>query len=229
MNIKEKYSGMSEEELQNHLQVINEVLESKKEIPFIEYSTEDKLEYLHNYFKSIGIPEIYNFGDVCNVKINKFYGIRYDVSGAKDVEYMNSIFNTNIVELFKFSKRFKDMYSLIILKRLDTPFDNYSQIEQLYDSLKDRNYLIGVTDELGKRLITDVTINTGNFISYDYDNTILEFYENGKFGESLEFEVRFDDDNIEINDELAPKKIMDRIYKDFGMLKDKISKRLKDL
>lgn len=228
MNIKEKYSGMSEEELQNHLQTINEVLESKKEIPFIEYSTEDKLEYLHNYFKSIGIPEIYNFGDVYNNKINKFYGIRYDVSRAKDIEYMNSIFNKNIVELFKFAKGFKDIYSLIILKRLDTPFNNYSQIE-LYDSLKDRNYLIGVTDELGKRLITDVTINTGNFISYDYDNTILEFYENGKFGESLEFEVRFDDDNIEINDELAPKKIMDKIHKEFRELKDEIIKRLEEL
>lgn len=228
MNIKEKYNEMSEEELQNHLQIINDVLESKKEIPFIEYSTEDKLEYLHNYFKSIGIPEIYNFGDVYNNKINKFYGIRYDVSRAKDIEYMNSVFNANIVKLFKFAKGFKNIYSLIILKGLSIPFDDYSQIK-LYDSLKDRNYLIGVTDKSGKRLITDVTINTGNFISYDYDNTILEFYENGKFGESLEFEVRFDNDNIEINDELAPKKVMDKIHKEFRELKDEIIKRLEEL
>ena len=44
----------------------------------------------------------------------------------------------------------------------------------------------------------------------------------------LEFSIYFEE-NISIYDELAPKKIMDKIYKEFGYLKDKIIEKLKEL
>lgn len=230
---KEKYSGMSREELLNQLQIINELLDENG-LPFSEYSDKDKIKHLNNYFRSIGIPEIYRFTDITDVRrINDFYGIRYDTSRVKDIEYMDSIFNDEtLIELFKFAKRFKDMYDLISLESIDVLifFDGKKTYKNIifYDKLKVRKYSLRLEIDNGKMSVNSVTITTRSFLDYCSEDDILEFQENNTDGKSLEFKIFFAW-YIDIYDELAPKKIMDRIYKDFGMLKDKISKRLKDL
>lgn len=229
MITKEKYNGMSREELLNQLQIINELLDENG-LPFSEYSDNDKIKHLNNYFRSIGIPEIYRFTNINDPRLTSFYGINYDVSRAKDIEYTDSIFNNEtLIELFKFAKRFKDMYDLISLSYIDTVFDEkgYTQIE-LYDRLKARDYLIEINNDDGNIVIFNVVVSTYGFLEYNNENHSIEYTENDMLTVPLEFSIYFEE-NISIYDELAPKKIMDKIYKEFGYLKDKIIEKLKEL
>lgn len=229
MITKEKYSGMSREELLNQLQIINKLLDENG-LSFSEYSDKDKIKYLNNYFRSIGIPEIYRFTDIDDPRLTNFYGIDYDVSRAKDIEYMDSIFNNEtLIELFKFAKRFKDMYDLISLSYIDTVFDEkgYAQIE-LYDKLKAREYLIEINNDGGNIVIFNIVVNTYGFLEFNSESCSIEYNENDTFNSPLEFSICFEE-KISIYDELAPKKIMDRIYKEFECIKDKIIEKLNKL
>ena len=220
------YEEMTKKNLIKHLKRITDVI-NEMETPFEDYTYDEKVEYINNYFERIGIPDLYRIGKNDERLRNFFYGIQYKVSDAKDTDYMDKVFNKNeVLKIFNFAKRFKDSFDNIDLWEI-TFYDMNAEVA-FKDSTYNREYILDIYyDENYKIELGGILIRTGGFLEYQSGSETLKLANDTTFCNSLEYYIELEEDNMmDIEGENAPNIIISIISDEMIKFKNKINEIL---